>query len=402
MMKTRAKVHGAVVLALFGCWSGGALAGEDDALLDVLAQAIEEWRAGVEFRCTFVYREGAVESRQPGLTGEFGSRVGKPQDEAKAVGVFHKLGSQVRVTLHWDKRSWTLSDGTVFERTDSFDSVTTERLYLHYWGREPGADVTIGAREEGDRARVFSARHGGAYDNAFSVSGGARGSLLAQFGPRKDYAETGGVSVRKTDAEHLVVTMTRKEQGGSTHVARVTFWTVPSPPVVERIEQEGETTLPGKGKVPADYTIFGAQFVRCGRFMVPRLVRSVGGPAVAVGDPRPTWDAKEWFSEDLGKAPPTKEDFVVTIPAEVTVTGLRNPPPPGSLRRLDLASYSVDDLAPRSAGPVNFAPKERALPRSSATTRVLWTIAAAAVLVAGGLLAWRRWKSRARAGRARP
>jgi len=401
-MKTHAMVRGTLLFAVLGCWVARARAGEDAALIDVLDQAIQEWRAGVEFRCTFVYREAAVESREPGLTGEYGSRVGKPEDEAKAVGVFHKLGSQVRMTLQWDKRSWTWPDGTVFERTDSFDSVTTQGLYLHYWGREPGADVTIGARGEEDAGRVFSARHGGAYLNPFSLCGGVEGSLLAQFGPRKDYPETGEVSVRKTDAEHLVVTITRKEQGGASHVARVTFWTLPSPPVVERIEQQGETVLPGKGKVPADYTIVGAQFVPCGRFMVPRSVRSVGGPAVAVGETRPTWDAKEWFSEDLGKAPPTKEDFVVTIPADVTVTGLRNPPPPGSVRQLDLASYSVDDLAGPSPGPVNFAPKERPLARSSATTRVLWTIAAAAVLLAGGLLAWRRRKSRARAGRSRP
>jgi hypothetical protein len=223
--------------------------------------------------------------------------------------------------------------------------------------------------------------------------------LLKRFGPRTGYPDTGEVSVRKSDAEHLVVTMTRKEQGGSSHVARVTFWTVPSPPVVERIEEQWETVLPGRGKVPADYTIVGAQFVPCGRLMVPRSVRSVGGPSVAVGETRPMWTVGEWLSEDLGKAPPTKEDFLVTIPANLTVTGLRDPPPPGSVRQLDLASYSLDDLAPRSSGPVNFTPQERPSPRSPARTRVLWTIAGAAVLVSGGLLVLRRWKLRSMARR---
>lgn len=222
-MKTRAKVRGTLLLAVLGCWSAGALAGEDAALIDVLGQAIEQWRAGVEFRSTFTYREGAMESREPGLTGEYGSRVGKPNDEVKAVGVFHKLGRQVRVSLQWAKPSGRSSDGTQLITSASFDSVTTERLYLHCWGLEPGADVTIGARGGEDVGRVFSSTHGGAYDNAFSLSEVAR-SLLEKYGPRKGYPETGEVSVRKSDAEHLVVTLTHKEQDGSRYVARVTFW----------------------------------------------------------------------------------------------------------------------------------------------------------------------------------
>lgn len=68
------------------------------------------------------------------------------------------------------------------------------------------------------------------------------------------------------------------------------------------------------------------------------------------GENAPQWLAKEWVSDDLGSRLPTAEDFVVTIAKDAAIVGLRDPPPPGTVRRLDLSAIRLEDVAnPREA-----------------------------------------------------
>ena len=361
---------------LLTCVSAGICAQSRDSdatadAIDVLDAAIEEWRFGVEFRSHFTYRQAVVASKSDGLTGRFGTEIPDSATD-KATGVFHKRGETMRFSLDYAKPPDAATPQGDVVTNYSFDGVTSGQLWLEYlpsYG-EYGNTVRLSAKPESQSATLVGGPSGNAVLNPFAFGGGVHGSPLRQFAVQTAGQDPVDTSVVKTDADHLSVVMTRAKEGGSTETMRVTFWTAPSPAVIERIETVSDNPEP---RQRVESVAEASEFVQCGAGMMARRVRSVAGPLVPLDSTRAVWVVHEWVSEDLGNRPPTDDDFLVSIPPSVHVVGLREPPPPGAVRTLDLTEINPDDLATDFLKPVTEQPAGETTRRPGGLFSVLIT-----------------------------
>lgn len=342
------------VAVLAGC-AGSGVAAEAMApgkLIEVLDAAIGQWRSGAELRCRYTFRQGFATSKEAALKGEFGSRVGKPNEEDRATGVFCKLGQRMRMSAEYSRSPDVVQQANwgVTVSNISFDETSTADLFLSYTlpaGSDPGR-VAILRRPETDHGLEVAGPVSRGVLNPFSFGGGEAGSLSRMYAPRLEFAEQVEFLPAPADANHLAITIARTSPGRHRLVARVAFWQGAAPAVISKIEEDLDATPAGGRRT--ERVVVGSEFVQCGRAMMARVVRSAAGPMQLPGENAPQWLAKEWVSDDLGSRLPTAEDFVVTIAKDAAIVGLRDPPPPGTVRRLDLSAIRLEDVAnPREA-----------------------------------------------------
>ncbi len=364
-----------------------------ESVFQVLDAGVEKWRFGVEFRCHYKYRQGTASSRDEALRGEFGAAAGKPGDENTATGVFHKRGGQLRLSVDYGRPPDDATGrGTGEVVTNcSFDEVSSPQLYLQYIPKygKVGNSVNVWKRPERESGKLQAGPSMGAVLDPFVFGGGVTGSPLTAFAPRPAFQETVRRSLEKMDSDHIVAVMIRTGKGGNMDTRRVAFWTAHSPPVIERIEEVAQVA---NGQQRVETLTQGSRFVQCGGGMMARCVRRLAGPLLPRGGSRPVWVSEEWISDDLGERMPTDEDFAVTIPPSVAVSGLKKPPPVGSARTLELAKYTIDDLITNFSAPVDLTAKPADEGARSGWREALpWLIAAVLViLVAAVGSRWRR------------
>ncbi len=354
-------------------------------LIKALDAAVAQWRSGVEFRCRYTFRQGFAPSKAAALEGQFGSRVGKPEDEDRATGVFCKRGQRMRMSADYGRPPDVVEDrywGSTASNI-SFDEASTADLFLSYRlpvGNDPG-QAAILRRTEADYGLERAGPLSRGILNPFSFGGGEVGSLSRMYAGRPEYGEQVEFLAATAEADHLAITIVRTSPGRHRLVARVTFWRGAAPPVISKIEEEVDAT-PGGGR-RTERVLVASNFVPCGRAMMARVVRSAAGPMAVSGQGQSQWLAKEWVSEDLGNALPSDEDFVITIAKASAIWGLRDPPLPGTVRRLDLSTIPLEEVAsPRDA----FPDEALAFPGAPSPRRYWW-LGLLVVLIVGGLAA---------------
>ncbi len=149
------------------------------------------------------------------------------------------------------------------------------------------------------------------------------------------------------------------------------IWTDPYPPVVtdsvytERVADQVTEVRTAR-----------RDFVECPGGLVPRQV-------VMTSDSRPSTEEsstvffKEWISDDLGDRPPTRDDFVLTIPADAVIIGLNVLPPiVDGKRRVELGHVDDENLATfpqRVADVIDPSAPARAVENAAPVSR-LWLI----------------------------
>ncbi len=366
-----------------------------DAVCDALDSGVEQWRASVEFRCHYSYRQGSAKTREAALRGAFGSEAGRADKEEKATGVFCKRGDEIRLSMDFGRppHVWTSKSGVTTATNFSFDEVSSRDLFLTY---NPPYEDSVGSAmfsERPDRksGKLWSGPYMQGQLNPFSFGGGIEGSPIRSFA--KDFGGGDAIerSYEKVDAERIVVTLIRTSRSGQV-TKRMTFWTGASPPVIERVDTMSRSMQPDR---QSESTAIASRFVQCGGGMMARCVRTASGPVVPVGGSEPLWIAKEWISDDLGDKPPGDEDFIVTIPASVPVGGLKHPPSRGQVRHLDLAKVRPEDLVTDFSQPVGEQP---APPETVVPSWVRYTLAVlSAVVLTFLVLVIRRARRRAAA-----
>lgn len=377
-----AVVAGTIVL----CVAGLARAADDvEATVAALEAAVEEWRQSLEFFCHYTYRQGVAASKTDALEGRFGSRVGRPRDEDTATGVFCKRGSQVRCSVDFGQRPKRVPSKRpkdVLVTTVSCDEVSSGELCLSYWlPHGVVGSASIFRRPDAEMGRLSSGGAMGQVLTSFEFGGGVEGKPLGGFSARPGSQETLRRRIVKLPADRVRVVLERQSARGFRHLRQVTFWTGPRLPVIEKVEELIEDPPLG---VRREHVGQASDFVPCGGGLLARRVREASGPVVPQGEKTAVWVAREWVAEDLGQRAPRDEDFVVRVPATVPIAGLKNPPPPGTERAIDLTRYTLADLQP--PGVVLPLPEGRPVPGEQGVFRVAIRIAlvlgGAAVLVA--------------------
>lgn len=324
-------------------------------MMSVFVAAIHQWRDAVEFCCTFTYRQAWVASREDAedaLAGRW------PEDEERTTGVHHKQGDRVR--LRWDRgRPPVATDvaggGVVFSEV-SFDEVSVGPLMLAHRKRYGVQRDVIWVTPRPDRPdamyRAGPTDGSGVHLTPFGAGGG-RGGIMSplEYLPKR-IRDRGGrfrCRVRREDPDRVLFHMEGAWTNGEMEhqrSVRVTFWTRPALPVIERVDM---LTRFGDD-APTEYTLLLSDFVECGGGMMARRIEGVSGPYpppanAPEGQPHDKpWLAREWVSRDLGERDPQPDDFVVSVPADVEVRGLRSRPPRGEPLTIDLSQLTLDDL----------------------------------------------------------
>lgn len=136
------------------------------------------------------------------------------------------------------------------------------------------------------------------------------------------------------ESDRLSVKLEREHTDGQKQIRTVTFRMDESDPIVERISH---TVIHDDGKAN-EYHVVLSRFVDCGGVLLPSLIRRAHKLGVS------GVHGLTWRSSDMGDRAPTDDDFVVSVPAGVSLHGLKIRPDPDAVRDIDISSISPDEL----------------------------------------------------------
>ena len=351
-------------------------------VMETLRAGVQQWQTEITFRSTFSLRSGYSTSVDAALRGEIDPTIeGAAGTSYEAKGFFHKKGPKIRYAIDFGSpvqvrpsAPLEMRSATSVYKNIPFDETTDGRVVVAYNARRGKLVGRAVVEEKPDLTtlRVGTGKATGRFINPMNPLYGA------EWDP---FGDLPAVAVNTVDEGHLEVVCFRKDENGNEHHKRVLFWTKPSRPVVKRMELE---------LVRSDGRRFGAyaalsDYKLCPGGYVARQVafaRVVSGGRVPVPVPVRV-RVMVWRSEDLGDVPPSDEDFVITIPADVWVTGLKKAPPKGSVRQLDPSKIELSDLEDLEAQDRELrALREGVRPSRNPSGRyVLWGSLAFGVLV---------------------
>jgi len=327
----------------------------DTPTAENLRRGVQRWSEEVSFRCTFQLRSGVANSTAEALRGEVDSKLGSLYFRWVCRGEFQKLGPKMRCVIDFGSPGFQYGLGRGEITLEPVEEATNGLVVAQRFLR----------RSEifGEEARVATVKPWRKPQGQALLAGRMSGTTILPLIPMRSTAEQPFESlrvedVRAIDGEHFEVLCTGRQQGRNRRIdyvemrnRRIIFWTKPVPPVVERIEEhiertslEAPTRLLGRDEIHAILSDFKA----CPGGMVARRVRYVeqseGLRAKRWKLEEPGVRLLEWSSEDLGDQPPTDADFMMSIPSDVRLVGLKQGLPPGTARRLDLSKIGPSDL----------------------------------------------------------
>lgn len=313
----------------------------DLTVAETLRAAVEQWLTEVEFRSTYRLRAGFADSLEDALRGEINPKIrGGPAQQFEATGVFHKLGSNLRLSINFVGGPVFLSGETKVSEiapamtltNTSFDEVSDGRVEVSYYPpttfRPPKGTMGTVARVSKKQTKPSSFAAGTHTEMRINP-------LKPWPSPEKDpFGQLPVVGVETVDEEHVEVICQEKYQSGDEGHRRVLFWTKPSPPVVEKITEEYG---PPDGRRDKSFALL-SHFKECPGGLVARRVLWVFVSRSG------SINSQEWRSDDLGNAPPSSEDFVITVAPTTKITGFRQAPPERTARRLEPSKIQLADL----------------------------------------------------------
>jgi hypothetical protein len=348
-----------------------------DEVIDSLNAAIDEARWKLEFYCTCRFRAAWGTSREEALA--------KLQRANVVQGVMARKGELFRAAgRSQGSGNWP----------DNFECVESPTLQLTWYGGASGNRRQLEAQPVriARTPRVQSGLERLLYScptfhlDPLNEGGWRTGRVLERIEPTPDAQMRVSNTVERPDADHLIVQMEVYRNTRLVSRSRATFGTRYKPPALVRLETFTDDRDVAD-RPAANSLLEASRFVEVTGGWLPSRLLLTGGPYVLNKDEPPQWLASEWVSDDLGRRPPTAEDFVVTIPEQVEVVGLKEPPPLGKVRRLAITSWHADDLDERKEEPV--VPRRTPRAPGSAIVRTWLTLLGIIAMAGIAGLIWR-------------
>ena len=359
--------------------SGDAAPANDDVteVLDALNAAIEEARWNLEFYCTYLYSNA----------------VGKARDDARA-----KLGkgSTVEGVMARRGRLFRVSGRAVLPGNwpENFECIDSPQVQLHWYlppaakyglEREPITIMRSPNADPSQRGQLYSCAM--THLDPLFYGGWKDGKVLQRYTSEDLVGKRLAERVERPDAAHLVI-LTEVYQGEKLESReRATFSTKYKPAVLVRLESFLDQRHIS-GRPPAEFVLEASGFVQVtGGWLASRMT-TISGPVQVKDSADAHWLASEWVSDDLGKRPPTAEDFVITIPEHVEVRGLKSEAPVGTVRRLDMNTLTLEQVETLGGIDVGHRPPP-AQAAGSRPPRLLLVVGGIILRAGVGALIWR-------------
>jgi len=336
-----------LLLLMFNGAEGGIF--EDNPSFDALEAAWKSWKDAAQCKGDYVLRKGSAPTKELALEGRFGSKIGEPKAEDRAIGFFAKLGSKIRYSYR-PKRAVKGENSETLLRDDeitaSFDEISTATLTLLSRQKKSGRlKAIVTPRPDSLAGKVVAGERMSLTFHPFSAGLKLDGTLRDFLAPRPGFGEEiVSSSIDKPDSDHIEIRVVKtfRDKASDTITFRLIFRTDVSPPVIERIESVSD--LVSRDVKQEGVTLF-EDFVRCNGTLMPRCIRRAFGPIVPVGKDKPVWLATEWQSANLGKVAPVDEDFVYVAPVDSAIVGLTAKVPIANGKyHLDLDDYTLEDF----------------------------------------------------------
>lgn len=292
----------------------GSVAGAQEMsgreLLEFYDAAYEAWYSKLTFKCTYVFQDGTAKSWEEGLEGKF------DKVHVSGKGKIVKTEQQLRCSKLYDGGQIAVEGSPNTTTNSSWDILAKRDVYFQM--QLDNRSSSLAVRNDEDRVRLNLQSHGHPGICALTVSGaGALGSPfgIALRNPRFTIVEATASELKD---EHVILSITMT-LGDENVKEKVHFWMSPEGPVVDRIENENV----GKEHRSTRVNI-ASDFRKCQAGYAPAKVISV---SKSHHDKYPQYDSislKTWTSKDLGKSAPSDKDFLVSIPANTGVDGIKD------------------------------------------------------------------------------
>lgn len=314
-----------LILALFSLGSPPCRANDEEALArqaEQLDAGLQKWAREIDFSLQYQLRQSTCPQRDVALTGKFGSKATPAVSEGTITGVLVRNQEAVRLSGTYSTGPISASaDGNNFTNV-SFDEAAFDEVRLLYTPKQKGLSPRVLFRpwEEEHRATSLLPHYGRTALNAYTFEGGMNQSPFRIN--QEEQAKTSWiVAVERVDEDHLRVTKRWEMDGGMSITRKITFWTQPSPAVVQRIDET--LTLPASD-VPQETTTIASEFKDCQGMAIPQKIIRVSGPLRPIGSKEFTWVAEEWTSKQL-RSPAKESDFGIPLAIGTQLRGLRQP-----------------------------------------------------------------------------
>jgi len=306
--------------------------------IEVIRAGIEQWETDVEFVGNFESSSGKSSSIEKATAGDYDLTDGK-LNQSSASGKIAKLGTLLRAQLHYldgpkkaESPFGLPMKGAEYFRNIDFDEVTNGQLQIRYDPKEGdlGDDAVVALRREMLVKSLAAGLMSEGLRTPLTPTGLRLSELFDAIPHGGSWANT---KLTNIDQDYVEIQLDTAERNAQIN-RRIRIWISASPPVITEIEDSTYFK-----KEPIDWELIKlSKFIECPGGKVAREIRRIhsGG--------KPPYTTDLWYSTDLGQRIPSKNDFVIEIPATTIIGGLRNPPPPGKLRSLDITSMQLSDL----------------------------------------------------------
>lgn len=317
----------AIVLAVGASPSNSVLAldvqisDDDKVVVRALESAHRKWLREVSFVCTYQYIQKRAKSISAALSG-----MGEQVPDSIRTGVFNKALGFLRHSSDWQTPPQVTkhSDGKTEVRRADFDEVSNDEILATVTpdrGFVDRAQLWIESRDGSSSGRAGIA---GKYD-AGRFSSRMMSPLNFNGYEGEDYFSLTGRAqdavrrVTENSANSIEVeTVYRIE---STKVNEtVEYMLTHGVPVVSRVTR---TMSSMNGKPVFEMVAEGSNWVECEGGPVATVIRSVSrNPDPKF--PEMLYLVQEWKSDDLGKRTPVLEDFMLNVPEDTLIYGVKS------------------------------------------------------------------------------
>ena len=297
----------------------------NEELLSGLDAARNTWIQNISFYGTYTYKRTVFFSEEDAYV--------KNIDDEKSIvakGIICKWKDKYRLQVLYAKGPEVSSSNTVSNR--SVDAIANNGFWLLY-NPEQGADFAPSGSLNKTSGRTI--------ENVIPDLRNINTPFSLFLDPIDKMPASTSLDSKNAvilGEGRMLLSFTGKSTSGNKHVKEVLVRSNEKIPVIEQIalrSVDGEGNSSSSIKKNLEWSI-------CAGISVPSRIRSITGPLKPIGRNDDTWIVSEWESIDIGKRPPSDEDFILTLPPNSGLVGMSHYPKDGLV---NIDALTDDDLA---------------------------------------------------------
>jgi len=282
----------------------------DENLLKVLGAGVSEWINNTEFKCSYSYTEGVVDSIE---------KAEKQPDNLDKITLYAE-GQLIKTKKKTFLSQIVEQDLYTPRQSESFFGVINEQLEAHYVPSVSGGSpqsLFVFERDKGTKDIPYPVVQPPTAFNPINYIS----NLTRSVNTVRKIDPSATITTSMIDSDNIEVSFQFKESSGNQNSRKVVFLTAHTFPIP--VESYSKITYAG-GKEYVRKCV-ASDFVDVGSgIKVPQRIIQYEGPFFdwRGKEYEGKWLVKKWGSTDLGKAKPVDSDFLIPLNPNTSFGGL--------------------------------------------------------------------------------